>query len=32
MPKLLRPLTAEFTGTLLFVFLGAGRRCSLSSW
>src|SRR5438034_3771598 len=24
MPKLLRPLTAEFIGTLLFVFLGAG--------
>jgi aquaporin Z len=24
MPKLLRPLTAEFVGTLLFVFLGAG--------
>src|SRR5437879_8054599 len=24
MPKLLRSLTAEFVGTLLFVFLGAG--------
>src|SRR2546430_12197039 len=24
MPKLVRPLTAEFIGTLLFVFLGAG--------
>jgi len=24
MPKLLRPLAAEFVGTLLFVFLGAG--------
>jgi MIP family channel proteins len=24
MPKLLRPLTAEFVGTLLFVFVGAG--------
>src|SRR2546426_2317712 len=24
MPKLLRPLAAEFIGTLLFVFLGAG--------
>jgi aquaporin Z len=29
MPKQLRPLTAEFVGTLLFVFLGAGSVVAL---
>jgi MIP family channel proteins len=29
MPKLLRPLTAEFVGTLLFVFLGVGSVVAL---
>src|SRR5437870_3488444 len=31
MPKLLRPLTAEFIGTLLFVFLGAGSVVAVAA-